>query len=136
MNTSQKPASDKGSRPVLAALAAILSAEAILVLVATVLTIGQFVTQGARVEADGIAFIVCLVIGCLWVGAAAVGVWLARRWARGLVIMWQLIQLAVGVGALEGLLAGPLVGLLLLVLGVAGIVLVLLPATTRALARK
>jgi len=64
-----------------------------------------------------------------------VGVWLAQRWARGLTITWQLIQLVIGVGAIEGLLAGPLVGIVLLVLalGLAGIVLVLTPGVTRAL---
>ena len=125
-----------GSRPALAGLAAVLAVEAVLVLVATVATIIQFAAHGARVEADGIAFIVCLVIGFLWVGSAAVGVWLAQRWARGLTITWQLIQLVIGVGAIEGLLAGPLVGVVLLVLALAGGVLVITPPVTRALRRE
>lgn len=117
-------------------LAVIVAIEAILVLIATVLTIGGFVTQGAKVEADGVAFIACLAIGFLWAGAAAVGVWLGRSWSRGLVIMWQLIQLVAGVGALERLIASPPVGVVLLVLGAAGIVLVLTPPVTRQLARR
>jgi hypothetical protein len=117
-------------------LAAIVSFEAVLVLIATVLTIVGLVTHGAKVEADGIAFIACLAIGFLWVGVAATGVWLGRSWSRGLVITWQLFQLAVGVGAIEGLIATPLIGVVLLVLGVAGIVLVLTPAVTRRLARQ
>jgi hypothetical protein len=115
------------------ALAAVLGIEAVLVLVATVATVAQLTAHGAQIEADGIAFIACLVIGFLWVGLAAVGVWRERRWARGLTIVWQLMQLVIGVGALEGLLAGPLVGVVLLVLGVAGFVLVLTPGVTRAL---
>lgn len=116
-------------------LAAIVSVEAILVLTATVLIIGQFAAQGAKVEVDGIAYVICLVIGCLWLGAGAIGAWLGRTWSRGLIITWQLIQLAVGIGAMQGLLAGPLVGVVLLVLGLAGIVLVLTPAVSRALGR-
>jgi hypothetical protein len=115
------------------ALAAVLGIEAVLVLVATVATVAQFLAHGAQIEADGIAFIACLVIGFLWVGLAAVGVWREQRWARGLTIVWQLIQLVVGIGAIEGLLAGPLVGVVLLVLAVAGFVLVLTPGVTRAL---
>jgi hypothetical protein len=135
VSTSPKPSSDKGARRVITALAAVLTVEAALVLVATVTTIVQFATHGAQVEADGIAFIACLVIGFLWVGAAAAGAWLTRRWARGLAITWQLIQLVVGVGALEGLLAGPLAGIVLIVLAIAGGVLVITPAATRALRR-
>ncbi|HEY0247556.1 MAG TPA: hypothetical protein VGC45_04760 [Gryllotalpicola sp.] len=116
-------------------LAVIVSVEAVLVLLATVLAVGQFFGHGAKVEADGAAYLVCLAIGCLWVGVAAVGLWFAQPWVRGLVITWQLVQLAVGVGAMQGLLAGPLVGILLLVLGLAGIGLVFTPAVTRSLAR-
>ncbi|MFC4245252.1 hypothetical protein ACFOYW_17925 [Gryllotalpicola reticulitermitis] len=105
-------------------------------IIATVLTVGVFVARGAKVESDGIAYLVCLVIGCLWVVAAALGAWLARGWSRGLVITWQLIQLAVGVGAMQGLLAGPLIGVVLLVLGLAGIVLVLTPSVSRSLGRE
>ena len=133
MSTSPKPSSGKGARPVITALAAVLAVEAVLVLVATVITIVQFLAHGAKVESDAIAFIVCLVIGFLWVAAAAVGVWLRRRWSRGLTITWQLIQLVVGVGAIEGLLAGPLAGVVLLVLAVIGGALVITPAATRAL---
>ncbi|AYG04313.1 hypothetical protein D7I44_12780 [Gryllotalpicola protaetiae] len=119
----------------MATLAVILSIEAVLVLGATALTIVQFAAHGARVEADGFAFVACLVIGFLWAGLAAVGVWLERRWARPLTVVWQLIQLVVGVGALEGLIAGPLEGVVLIALGLAGLVLVFTPPVTRALAR-
>lgn len=136
MNTSLKPASAKESRGAAATLAVVLSIEAVLVLAATVLTVIQFASQGAEFAADGAAFIVALVIGFLWVGVAAVGVFLTRSWSRGLTITWQLIQLAVGVGAMEGLLAGPLVGIVLLVLGLLGIVLVLTPGVTRVLRRE
>ena len=136
MNRSQKPASVRNTRGALAVLAVVISVEAILVLIATVLMIAQFAVQGAKVEVDGVAVVVCLVIGCLWVVTAALGAWLARTWARGLIITWQLIQLAVGVGAMQGLLAGPLVGVVLLVLGLAGIVLVLTPGVSRAMGRQ
>jgi len=135
VNTSSKSASANGSRGAVTALAVVLGIEAALVLAATVFTIVQFVAHGADVAVDGIAYIVTLAIGFLWVGAAAVGVHLGRSWSRGLTITWQLIQLVVGIGAMEGLLAGPLVGVVLLVLGLAGIVLVLTPGVTRVLRR-
>jgi peptidoglycan/LPS O-acetylase OafA/YrhL len=116
-------------------LAIVLAVEAVLMLAATALTIVQFAADGARVEADGFAFIACLVIGFLWVGLAAVGVRLERRWARSLTVVWQLIQLVAGIGALEGLVAGPFIGVVLLVLAVAGLVLVFSPPVTRALRR-
>lgn len=136
MNTSSKPASARVHRAALAALSIIVSVEAALVVVATLLVIRQFVVGGAKVEQDGLAFVICMIIGCVWVAACAAGAWLARTWSRGLIIMWQLIQLAVGVGAMQGLVAGPLEGVVLLVLGLAGIVLVLTPGVSRALGRQ
>ena len=135
MNTSPKPASAKESRGAVTALAVVLSIEAVLVLTATLITVVQFASHGAQIPADGIAFIVCLAIGVVWVAVAAVGVFLRRSWSRGLAITWQLIQLAAGVGALEGLLAGPPVGVVLLVLGLLGLVLVLTKGVTQALRR-
>ncbi|MCL2516684.1 MAG: hypothetical protein FWD85_04775 [Microbacteriaceae bacterium] len=117
-------------------LASILTVEALVVIIATVVTAVELAGRGAKVESDGIAFVVCLVLACLWVVAAALGAWLVQTWARGLIITWQLIQLAVGVGALQGLLAGPLLGVVLLVLGLAGIGLVLAPAVSRRLGRE
>jgi hypothetical protein len=108
----------------------------VLVGAATAVVIGQFVVGGAKVEQDGLAFVVVMAIACLWVVVSAIGAWLARTWSRGLIITWQLIQLAVGIGAMQGLLAGPLVGVVLLVLGLAGIVLVLTPGVSRALGRQ
>jgi len=120
----------------LTVLSAIVSAEAVLVISATVAVIRQFVVGGAKIEQDGLAYVVIMIIGCLWVTASAIGAWLARTWSRGLIITWQLIQLAVGIGAMQGLVAGPLVGIVLLVLGLAGIILVLTPGVSRAVGRQ
>jgi hypothetical protein len=114
----------------------VLSAEAILMLGATLLTAVQFAGHGAKVEVDGLAYLVCTAIGFLWVGATAAGAWFMQPWIRGLVITWQLVQFAIGVGGLEGLVATPLVGIVLLVLGVAGFGLVVAPPVTRVLARE
>jgi hypothetical protein len=119
-----------------AALAAVLSAETLLMLGATALTAVQLGGHAAKVEVDGLAYLVCAAIGCLWVGSCAVGGWLGQGWIRGLAITWQLVQLAIGVGALEGLVGTPPVGIVLLVLGLAGFALVVAPPVTRALAKE
>jgi hypothetical protein len=118
------------------ALASILTAEAVIVIIATIATAVDLAARTAKVENDGIALVALLVLGTAWVVTATIGAWLAQTWARGLIIMWQLIQLAVGVGAMQGLLAGPLLGVVLLVLGLAGIGLVLTPAVARRLGRE
>jgi len=118
------------------ALASILTAEAVIVIIATIATAVDLAARTARVENDGIALVALLVLGTAWVVIAAIGAWLVQPWSRGLIIMWQLIQLAVGIGAMQGLLAGPLLGVVLLVLGLAGIGLVLTPAIARRLGRE
>ena len=53
----------------------------------------------------------------LTIGVAVVGVGLARRWARirGGVLLWQILQIALSIGAFQGLLGPAWIGWLLLV---------------------
>ena len=113
-----------------------LGVEAVVVLAAVILSAVALLGNGARSEVDGVALLVCELIGFLWVVAAAAGAWLAAGWMRGLAIVWQLLQLAIAVGAFEGLVGSPVLGVALLVLGLAGLVLLFTPQVTRALDRR
>jgi hypothetical protein len=68
-------------------------------------------------------------------GAAAFGAFTARPFVRAAALTWQLCQLAVAVGAFEGVFAQPLVGYAILVPTVVALVLLFLPSTTAALRR-
>ncbi|WP_022881604.1 hypothetical protein [Gryllotalpicola ginsengisoli] len=117
-------------------LAALLSIEAVAVLAAVILSGLALAGNGAKSEADGVALLVCVVIGFLWVGAAAAGAWLAASWMRGLATVWQLVQLAVAAGAFEDLIGGAGLGVALLVLGLVGLGLLFTPQVTRAVGRR
>ena len=70
-----------------------------------------------------------------WVAAAAVGALRGRTWVRGAALTWQLCQLAVAVGAFQGVFAQPLVGVVILVPTVLALVLLFVPSTTNVLRR-
>ena len=75
------------------------------------------------------------ILATVWVGATGIGTFRAQSWVRGAALTWQLCQLAIAVGAFEGIFAQPLVGVAVLVPTVIALVLLFLPSTTAALRR-
>lgn len=55
----------------------------------------------------GIALTVVAVVAAAWLGAIVVGTVRGQAWIRAAAIVWQVIQVAVGVGALQGQVAQP-----------------------------
>ena len=115
------------------ALAVILGVEALLVLAYFVTVVVDLFRGDASDVVNGIAWAVVAFVAVLWVGLCAVGTLLGRSFVRALAIVWQLLQIAIGVGCLEGYVGTAWAGWLLIVFGIAGFILVILPATNRAL---
>lgn len=123
--------------PLLIALAVLLALEAAL-MVAVVVWAALIVVaaHGAGNELAGdVALLVIAIVGALWVITAAAGMFRARPWTRGAAVMWQLIQLAVALGAFQGVTAVPALGWVLLVPSVLGILLAVSPQVSAALRR-
>jgi len=70
-----------------------------------------------------------------WIASAGVAALRAQPWVRGAALTWQLCQVAVAVGAFQGIFAQPAVGIAILVPTVIALVLLFVPPTTEALRR-
>lgn len=89
------------------ALLLLLAAEFALVAGYTVFLVVELLVARADSIATAIALTVFAGLAAIWLGAILVGVWWRAGWTRGAGIVWQVLQLAVGVGALQGAFAQP-----------------------------
>ena len=92
------------------ALLVLLAAEFLLVAALAVTLVIDVLLLPAASLASGIALTVLAVLAAVWLGAILVGAWRGRSWVRSAAIVWQVLQFAVGVGALQGAFAQPVWG--------------------------
>jgi hypothetical protein len=121
--------SARGSRPALYwLLVALLAAEAALLAVATAYLLVEILTARPDSYAAAAAILLLTLIAAVWLGAIVVGTLRGRGWIRGAAVVWQVLQIAVGVGSLQGTFANAAVGLWLIVPAVVVVVLLLVPS--------
>lgn len=129
----EPPVNENRHPAVLVVLVIIVALEALALAAATV----WLAFEIAVATPDSLATAIALMVttGVLAVGVAWLAVGLARRkrGVRGGVVVWQILQAAVGFGALQGIFARPEVGWALVLPAVAAFVLVLTPAVTAEL---
>ncbi|WP_353809301.1 hypothetical protein [Agromyces sp. SYSU T00194] len=140
MNTEQDPGSgtaapSPGVRAALAVVIVLLVAEALLMVGVTAWLVLELLVDEPSTLASGLALTVVAAIGAIWVVAIAAAAVRRAPWSRGGAITWQLLQLAVAVGAFQGLFARPDVGWALLAPALVVIVLLLVPAVAACFAR-
>ena len=82
---------------------------------AVVLLVETLTASGASVG-GGIALTVIGFVAAAWLGAIIVGTLRGQAWIRAAAIVWQVLQVAVGVGALQGQVAQPAWGWPLIIL--------------------
>jgi len=117
------------SRPALFwLLVLLLAAEAALLAVATAYLLIEILTVQPDSYAAAAAILLLTLLATVWLGAIVVGALRGRGWIRGAAIVWQVLQIAVGVGSLQGTFANPSVGLWLIVPAVLVVVLLLTPS--------
>lgn len=75
--------------------------------------------------ASAVALTVLTVVGAVWLVAVAVALHAGRPWSRAGAMTWQILQLAVAVGAFQGVFAQPAIGWAILVPSLLGIGLLL-----------
>lgn len=90
---------------------------------AVVVLLETLTAQSASAGA-GIALTVIGFVAAAWLGAIVIGTLRGQGWIRAAAIVWQVLQVAVGIGALQGQVAQPAWGWPLIVL--AAVVLLLL----------
>ena len=82
---------------------------------AVVLLVETLTAPGASVG-GGIALTIIGFVAAAWLGAIIVGTLRGQAWIRAAAIVWQVLQVAVGVGALQGQVAQPAWGWPLIIL--------------------
>jgi hypothetical protein len=113
-------------------LAALLTAEFLLMAALAAITVVGVVEGGAGSLAGGIALAIIVILAAVFLGAMVIGALRGQAWIRAAAIVWQVLQIAVGVGALQGALAQPAWGWPLIVVGVAAFVLLFTPQVVAA----
>ncbi len=103
----------------------VLALEFVLLAVAVGYLVIELIVDVPTSLATAIALLVLVVIAAAWVAAAATGLWRGSSWSRSAGVVWQILQFAVGIGALQGPTAQPAWGWPLVAASVVGVVLLL-----------
>jgi hypothetical protein len=116
-------------------LTGLLMAEAVAMVVLVVVLVIDTLTLPAVSLTSAIALTVLVGIGAAFVCAVAVGALRRQGWVRGAAVIWQLIQLAIAIGAFQGTFAQPAIGWALLAPSLVVLLLLFTPAVMRELRR-
>lgn len=105
------------------AILVILLAEFLLITGVSVFLLFEVLTAPATSIASAVALTILSFIAAAFVGAILVGAWRGRAWIRGAGIVWQVLQFAIGLGAVQGAFAQPALGWPLIAVSVLGFLL-------------
>ena len=119
----EKAVSERPRSKPLIVLSALILLEAALVVGATVFLVVELLTVTPRSLASALALTMLTALAAVWVTAIAIGMLRGRAWSRGAAIVWQVLQIAVAVGAFQGAFARPEVGWPLLLTALAALAL-------------
>ncbi len=134
--TPNEPGVDGRRSPALVALLAVVGLEFAALVVVTVVLVVELLVAPASSLASGIALTVLTAIAALWLGALFVGLRNRRPWVRAGIVVWQVLQGALAIGAFQGVFRVAWVGWVLLIPALLGLTLVLSRSVTAALARR
>lgn len=128
--------SDTRRSPLVILLVIILVSETAFMLVVSLLLGVGLAAADAQFPTTAVALTASSVLVVVWLVAMTAGVWRARAWTRGSMLVYQFLQLAVGVGSLQGFVPRPDIASWIIIPAVAGIILVLTPTVTDYLSRR
>ena len=100
MSTTRRPA-------LLWLLIAMLTVEFLGVGSLAVTLMVETLTAPSATFGAGIALTIVVIVAAVWLAAIVIGTYRGRAWIRAAAIVWQVLQVAVGVGALQGQVAQP-----------------------------
>lgn len=86
-------------------LVALLALELVMIATLTVVLLVELLIDRPDSMATAIALTVLAAIATAWLAAIVVGVIRGQAWIRGAAIVWQVLQAAVGFGAVQGVFA-------------------------------
>jgi hypothetical protein len=116
-------------------LAVVVGLEFLAVAAVTVVLLVDLFVHPPTPVANGIALVVLAAIAALWLAFMVVGLLRGRPWVRSGIVVWQVLQIAIAVGAFQGVFRVPAVGWILLVPALVALTLVFTKSVTALLAR-
>jgi len=117
--------SSRSRPPGYGVLLVLLIGEFALVAALAVILLVELVVDRPSSYATAIALAVLAVLAAIWLGAIVVGALRGRSWIRGAAIVWQVLQFAVGAGAVSGTFSSPAWGWPLVIVAVVAFFLLL-----------
>ena len=117
-------------------LVILLAAQSLFIVGATTFLVIELLLAEAEFPPTAIALTVLVLLAAVWLIAMTVGVYRGRAWTRGSVLTYQFLQLAIGVGSVQGFIPRPDIGWWVIATAVLGIVLILSTPVTRYLDRR
>ncbi len=123
-------------RPLLlVGLAALLFLECALLVVTTVYLVIEILIARPDSYASAVAILVLTAVAAVWLGTMAVHTLLGRPWIRGAAVVWQVLQIAIGIGSFQGMFARADLGWFLVAPAVLVLVLLFTPSVIGATKR-
>ncbi|PZF53349.1 hypothetical protein DEJ23_14505 [Curtobacterium sp. MCSS17_008] len=128
--TPTGPEPTAGRAPAVLALLVVVGLEALALVVVTVVLLVESIVAPSSSIASAIALTLLSAIAALWLVSLVVGLSRRRPWVRSGIIVWQVLQGALAIGAFQGVFRVAWVGWVLLVPALLGLTLVLSRAVT------
>jgi hypothetical protein len=101
--------------PVVIALAVLLYAETVALAAAALYLLFELVSVRPSSYGSAIAILVLTALAAVWLGIVAANVLRGRSWVRAAAIVWQVLQIGLGIGSLQGIPARADIGWLLII---------------------
>ena len=116
---------DTRRSPLVTVLVILLAAQTVFIVGVTIYLVVELLLAEADFPPTAIALTVLVLLVAIWLVAMTRGVWRGRAWTRGSVLVYQFLQLAIGVGSIQGFVPRPDIGWWVIATAVLGLVLVL-----------
>jgi len=126
---------DTRRTPLVTLLVIILGCEALLMAGISVFLVLEFVLDAPEFVGTALVLTFLCILAAVWLTIITVGAGRGRSWTRGGALVWQFLQLAVGIGSIQGLVPRPDIASWLVLPAVVALVLLLTPSVSRHLAR-
>ena len=118
--------------PVFWGLVVLLGVELAAVAVVAIVLLVDLVALEPASLATALALTVLVVIATGWMAATLVGLLRGQGWVRASAIVWQVLQFAIGLGALQGSFAQPAWGWPIVAVSVLTFALLFVPSIVKA----
>ncbi|QEO08572.1 hypothetical protein [Protaetiibacter larvae] len=118
--------------PVFWGLVGLLTLELLAASVIALVLLFDLVAAEPASLASAIALTVLVLLAVAWMAATIVGLLRGQAWTRASAIVWQVLQFAIGLGALQGSFAQPAWGWPILIVSVLTFAVLFLPPVVKA----